>query len=121
MCEPGFGDRVVGLDGDRSVSLNRDRTGERPTVELAADIRREAGETVPRGPVRDRLLEERDRFGVCFAALQRPAQGQGGELANFGVRLAVERAGLLECVADVNAVASWCRGRPDGRPVRRGL
>ena len=98
-------DRVVGLDVDRPVGLDSQLASKRSTVKLALDLGGETGELARRGAVCDRVREERGRLGFRFAVLKRPAQGQRGELANLVVRLASERAGLFERLADVNRVA----------------
>ncbi len=91
LLEPGLGDRVVGLDLDRRHRPGRvTLPANAPAVELAADLGRESGELGPLGAVGDRVLEQGDRLGVRIAVLERPAQGQRGELANLVVLLAVE-------------------------------
>ncbi len=108
--EPGKRDRVVGLDVDRSVGVDSQLASERSAVKLAFDLGGETGELAPRGAVCDRVREERGRLGFRFAVLKRPAQGQRGELANLVIRLASERAGLFERLADVNRIAPGADG-----------
>ncbi len=82
---------------------------------------REAGEIAPLGAMCDRLLEESDRFGVRVMPLQRPGEGQRGELADLVVFLGRQSAGLLERLAGVDRIAARSRGAPGGRAVRTGL
>ena len=47
VLQPGLGGRVVGLKLDRAILLDRHLAGERPAVELAADLGGESGEIAP--------------------------------------------------------------------------
>ena len=119
VLEPGLGGRVVGLKLDRAILLDRHLAGERPAVEMAAELGRKAREIAPLGAVSDRLLEESGRLGVRVVPLQRPGEGQRGELANLVVFLVSQSAGLLERLAGIDRVAARSRGasrrrcRPD--------
>ena len=88
---------------------------------MAAELGRKAGEIAPLGPLSDRLLEERGRLGVRVVPLERPGEGQRGELADLVVLLVCQSAGLLERLAGIDRVAARSRGTPGGGAVGTGL
>ena len=101
---------------DRAILLDRHLAGERPAVELAAELGEKPGKSCQLGAMSDRLLEESDRFGVCV--VPSPAARSKASVANSRISsyfLISQRARLLERLAGIDRVSARSRRRPDGR------
>src|SRR6185503_17602628 len=95
ILDPGLGRGIVDVEFGRSVGGDGHGSVEQAAIDVARNMGREAGEALPLRAGSDGLLKQRDGLGIGAAALQRPVERDGREVADFLILLATELTGLL--------------------------